>query len=330
MQYVDKPVPVVRTEVREQVVEVPQVLYEERLVEVPQTQVAEVIRQVNAPKVQEVPKNIPKIETQVVEKVVPAPCTLLQETAVEVPQVCVQEVTRQVATQQAIQRIVQTGVEYEQRVSRDQVVAGVGEAEFAGAYNARAVMTGREVVVPIEMQGATYAGEAHSTGMCANRGLEGYSSGMYANRGLEGYSSGMCANRGLEAYSSGMCANRGLEGTYGNAAYMNRDLTPPRALSPLPRYGFEGVSATGCQGMTQGYPMGGSVVSGVDMNRDGIPDILQQQRGMYTPPRAVSPQPMASASYGVSCGMMDGRQYNNPYVAGGFASSFTPPSAPRF
>merc|ERR1719321_1995909 len=64
----------------------------------------------------------------------PAPMTLIQETAVEVPQVCVQEVVRQVASSQQQQRIVQTGVEYERPVRREEVVQQTQEAQYAGAY----------------------------------------------------------------------------------------------------------------------------------------------------------------------------------------------------
>jgi len=138
-QYIDKQIPKFMTEAREQIVEVPQVLYEERLVEVPQVQVAEVIRQVPKHTVQTVQKTIPKVSTQVVEKVVPVPTSLISETAVEVPQVQVIEVLKQTASSQQQQRIVQTGIQWQQPVSREMVVERTEAARDAGTYMADVV-----------------------------------------------------------------------------------------------------------------------------------------------------------------------------------------------
>merc|ERR1719352_714566 len=133
-QYIDKQIPKFMTECREQIVEVPQVLYEERLVEVPQVQVAEVIRQVPKHTVQHVQKGIPKVTTQVVEKVVPVPTSLITETAVEVPQVQVIEVLKQTASEKQQQRIVQTGVQWQQPVAREQVVHRTEASTSGGRY----------------------------------------------------------------------------------------------------------------------------------------------------------------------------------------------------
>lgn len=138
-QYIDKQIPKITTEVREQVVEVPQVLYEERLVEVPQVQVAEFIKQVPKHTVQQVQKGIPKIQTQVVEKVVQVPVSLITETAVEVPQVQVVEVLKQTASEKQQQRIVQTGVQWQQPVAREAVVQRIEAAMSAGKYEADVV-----------------------------------------------------------------------------------------------------------------------------------------------------------------------------------------------
>merc|ERR1719389_709487 len=100
-------------------------------------QFAEILKRVPAPRIQEVPKQIPRYETQLIERVVPAPMTLIQETAVEVPQVCVHEVVRQVASAAQQQRIVQTGVEYERPVRREEVVQQTQEPQYAGAYEAQ-------------------------------------------------------------------------------------------------------------------------------------------------------------------------------------------------
>merc|ERR1712176_1588371 len=145
IHYADRELPVVRTEAREQIVEVPQHLYEERLVEVPQVQMAEFIKQVPVQQVQEVPKHIPKVETRAVERVVPVAQNLIHEVAVEVPQVCVYEVVTQVPSSQAEQRIVQTGVEYERAIHRDKVVLGTGEPQYAGHYHASVVDAPHEI-----------------------------------------------------------------------------------------------------------------------------------------------------------------------------------------
>ena len=42
----------------------------------------------------------------------------------------------------AEQRIVQTGIEYERDIRREQAVVGLGQAQFAGHYSAQAHMTG--------------------------------------------------------------------------------------------------------------------------------------------------------------------------------------------
>jgi len=138
-QYIDKQIPKFMTETREQIVEVPQVLYEERLVEVPQIQVAEVIRQVPKHNVQQVQKGIPKVSTQVVEKVVQIPTSLISETAVEVPQIQVIEVLKQTASNTSQQRIVQTGVQWQQAVPREMVVDRTEAARDAGIYTADVV-----------------------------------------------------------------------------------------------------------------------------------------------------------------------------------------------
>merc|ERR1712087_1034569 len=91
------------------------------------------------PQVQTVQKPIPRIETQVVEKVVQVPALLKQERAVEVPQVMTCEVRKQVAAAAQQQRIVQTGVQWEQAVAREAVVESVGAMQYAGAYNAGVV-----------------------------------------------------------------------------------------------------------------------------------------------------------------------------------------------
>lgn len=157
VQYIDKPVTMVRTEAREQLIEVPQIFYEERLVEVPQMQVAEVMKQVSAPRVQEILRQIPKYETQIIEKVVPHTMMLTQETAMEVPQVCVQEVVRQVASSTNQQRIVQTGVEWERHVGRDEVVQETQEAQYAGVYESQARMVEQEMQGPYSVQGPGFA-----------------------------------------------------------------------------------------------------------------------------------------------------------------------------
>merc|ERR1712135_78955 len=147
VQYVDKEVPSVRTEAVERSVEVPQVMYEERIVEVPQVQPAEYLREVPKQNVQVVQKQVPRIETQVVERVVPVSTNLIHEVAVEVPQVCVQEVMTTVSKARAEQRIVQTGVEYERNINRNEAVIGVGAAGYAGPYQAPVVSVGQAVNV---------------------------------------------------------------------------------------------------------------------------------------------------------------------------------------
>eukprot|EP00932_Pfiesteria_piscicida_P004278 SRR837773.14182.p2 GENE.SRR837773.14182~~SRR837773.14182.p2 ORF type:complete len:339 (-),score=116.26 SRR837773.14182:111-1001(-) len=125
VETLEKEVPIWNVEAREQIVEVPQVFYEERLTEVPQIQVAEVIKQVPVQQIQEVQKHIPKIvETKVIQKMVQKPQTLIQETAVEVPKIMVEEVVMQKASGNIQQRIIQTGIQYQRQVTREEVVQG--------------------------------------------------------------------------------------------------------------------------------------------------------------------------------------------------------------
>merc|ERR1712083_1015210 len=49
------------------------------------------------------------------------------------------EVLKQVAAAAQQQRIIQTGVQWEQAVAREAVVEGVGATQYAGAYNAGVV-----------------------------------------------------------------------------------------------------------------------------------------------------------------------------------------------
>merc|ERR1712032_649022 len=131
---------------------------EETLVEVPQVQTAEVVRQVPNPQVQTRQKPIPRIETQVVEKVVQVPAVLKQERAVEVPQVMTCEVRKQVAAAQQ-QRVIQTGVEWEQAVAREAVVEAVGQTQYAGMYEAGVVGVregGPVMVEPVVTRGETF------------------------------------------------------------------------------------------------------------------------------------------------------------------------------
>jgi len=69
-EHVDKPVPKFTTQVRERVVEVPQVLVEEKIVEIPQANIVEVTREELAPVYQEVVREIPVITMNYVERVV--------------------------------------------------------------------------------------------------------------------------------------------------------------------------------------------------------------------------------------------------------------------
>merc|ERR1712032_422924 len=145
VQLVEKQVPRVMTEAVEKMVEVPQVLYEERLVELPQVQTKQ--------------KPIPRIETQVVEKVVQVPAVLKQERAVEVPQVMTCEVRKQVAAAAQQQRIVQTGVQWEQAVAREAVVEAIGQTQYAGMYEAGVVGVregGPVMVEPVVTRGETF------------------------------------------------------------------------------------------------------------------------------------------------------------------------------
>merc|ERR1712087_680206 len=84
-----------------------------------------------------------------VEKVVQVPAVLKQERAVEVPQIQTCEVLKQVATAPQ-QRIIQTGVQWEQAVAREAVVEGVGAMQYAGAYNAGVVGASQGGVVNVQ------------------------------------------------------------------------------------------------------------------------------------------------------------------------------------
>jgi len=135
LQVVEKQIPKVMTEAIERIQEVPQVLLEEQLVEVPQVQTAEIIKQVSKPIVQPVQKGIPKISTQVVEVVQAVPALLTNEIAQEVPQVQMVEVFKQTANATS-QRIVQTGIQYERAIARDEIINRVEPGVMAGVYEA--------------------------------------------------------------------------------------------------------------------------------------------------------------------------------------------------
>jgi len=180
VQYIDREIPVIRTEAREQIVEVPQVCHEERLIEVPQVQVAEFIKQVPLQQVQEVPKEIPKVETRAVEKIVPIAQNLIQEVAVEVPQVMTQEVLKQIPSHSAEQRIVQTGIEFERPIDRQQALRegslGIGESHYAGVYTAQA----DPIYGMSTMPGSLAGSYAHGTLMGSTHGVGGsYTAGGY-------------------------------------------------------------------------------------------------------------------------------------------------------
>merc|ERR1712032_1777293 len=89
--------------------------------------------------VQQVRKEIAKVETRAIEKVVGVAHNLIHEVAVEVPQTQCVEVLTQVPSGMAEQRIVQTGIEFERMVRREEVVMGVGQATFSGIYQAPVV-----------------------------------------------------------------------------------------------------------------------------------------------------------------------------------------------
>merc|ERR1712087_834416 len=72
-----------------------------------------------------------------------------QERAVEAPQIQTCEVLKQVATAPQ-QRIIQTGVQWEQAVAREAVVEGVGAMQYAGAYNAGVVGVSQGGVVNVQ------------------------------------------------------------------------------------------------------------------------------------------------------------------------------------
>jgi len=107
------------------------------------------VKQVSKPTVQQVQKSIAKITTQVVEKVVQVPTNLITESAVEVPQVQVIEVLKQTASGAQQQRIVQTGVMWEQAVSREAVVERTEAARSAGRYEAGIVSVREGPCTPI-------------------------------------------------------------------------------------------------------------------------------------------------------------------------------------
>merc|ERR1712100_730134 len=101
--------------------------------EVPQIQTAEIIRQVQKTVTQPVQKGIPKVSTQVVEVVQAVPALLTNEIAQEVPQVQMVEVFKQTANATS-QRIVQTGVQYERAIGREQILERVEGATMTGVY----------------------------------------------------------------------------------------------------------------------------------------------------------------------------------------------------
>merc|ERR1712060_630475 len=86
------------------------------------------------------------------------PAVLKQERAVEVPQVMTCEVRKQVAAAQQ-QRVIQTGVEWEQAVAREAVVEAVGQTQYAGMYEAGVVgvrQGGPVMVEPVVTRGETF------------------------------------------------------------------------------------------------------------------------------------------------------------------------------
>merc|ERR1719397_551677 len=101
------------------------------------------------PQVHEVSKQIPKIvKTEVIQKVVQVPSTLIQETAVEVPKVMTHEVVTQKASANMQQRIIQTGVQYQRQVTREDVVHGYKDAVDGGVHEASVIGVREYVVQP--------------------------------------------------------------------------------------------------------------------------------------------------------------------------------------
>jgi len=109
-------------------------------------QVAEVIRQVQKPMIQQVQRSIPRITTQVVEKVQAVPATLINEVAMDLPQIQTVEVLKQ-TTNCVAQRIVQTSNMFERAAMREEVVQRVDAATIGGVYEAGVVGVRENVLV---------------------------------------------------------------------------------------------------------------------------------------------------------------------------------------
>jgi len=167
---------------------------------------------------------------------------LIQEVAVEVPQVQTVEVLTQVPSGMAEQRIVQTGIEFERMVRREEVVMGVGQAQYTGLYQAPVVQIDAPKPVPSGVIGTVSTVPMAS--MCVT--------GVDLNRdGIPDVLQG-----GGVQLSGGIAT-----GVIGQTNYVGE---------PLAQMGVD-VNRDGRADYT---------VVGTDWNRNGIPDAMEGRQGV--------------------------------------------------
>jgi hypothetical protein len=239
----------------------------------------------------------------VVEKVVSVPTTLITEMAVEVPQVQVIEVLKQTASNSQQQRIVQTGVQWQQPVARELVVerteaarsAGTYEADvvsvregacvqptvverqnpiltqefsYAGAMGTRTVMESVAVADPMAMQGTRVIGSGFQVKEVHYQGVKIPVYEIHHLRAMQPAQ--------LRSHAEYLYRAVG-HGTLGSAVPMHDHLLIDWILGvhsvhlhPLLPMATTGIDTTG-DGRAN------IVYTGVDLNRNGIPDELEQR-----------------------------------------------------
>jgi len=225
------------------------------------------------------------------------PHNLIQEVAVEVPQVQVHEILTQVPSAMAEQRVVQTGIEFERSVRREDVVMRTGQVQYSGIYQApivqvdqpRRVQATWVATEPVAAVGVDVNGDGRADYMAVGADLN--------NDGIPDWMQqqqrGMCVAGAVPMATAAVDVNKDGRADYiVSGVDMNQDGIPD--VLQAPQYGAMSMAA----GQTRAYVAGGVAqtqvpmataaydfnrdgrmdmyVTGPDLNHDGIPDVMQQ------------------------------------------------------
>jgi len=156
----------------------------------------------------------------------------------------------------AEQRIVQTGIEFERMVRREEVVMGVGQAQFTGLYQAPIVQIDAPKPVP---SGTVISGTVPMATACVT--------GVDLNHdGIPDVLQGGAVQAGV--FTAGVQQTTYVGEPMAQVGMVTGAAPMATAIVDANRNGRYGDA-------------GDLVVTGIDRNRDGIPDVLQ------APPRGV-------------------------------------------